>query len=107
MGRRPPAQPQGMVFHVLNRADARSTIFEIEADDVAFESVLEQAHARLPIEIFAYRVMPNHWHMVVRPAKTGDLANFLGRLSLRHTRRWHAHKHATGRRHLHQGRNKS
>ena len=43
MGRPKRAADGGLVYHVLNRANARMTIFEKEADYAAFEEVLEEA----------------------------------------------------------------
>ena len=45
--------PAGTCFHVLNRAVARLTFFEKEADYEAFERVLEEAFDREPLPIFA------------------------------------------------------
>jgi putative transposase len=36
----------GLVYHVLNRAAGRATIFEKDADYEAFERVLEQTYHR-------------------------------------------------------------
>src|SRR6185503_7630558 len=48
--------------------------------------------------------MPNHWHLVLRPAGDGDLSNFMRWLTVTHTQRWHAHHHTGGTGHLYQGR---
>ena len=69
MPRRPRVCPPGFCFHVLNRAVARLTLFEKPEDYEAFERVLEEACEREALPIFAYTVMPNHWHFVVRPEK--------------------------------------
>jgi putative transposase len=42
MGRPKRAADGGLVCHVLNRANARVTIFEDQEDDAAFERVLEE-----------------------------------------------------------------
>ena len=97
----------GIVYHVLNRANSRMTIFEKEGDYQAFEKVLAEAHERLAVRIVDYCVMPNHWHMVLWPRKDGDLSAFLGWLTMTHTQRWHAHRGTTGSGHLYQGRYKS
>jgi hypothetical protein len=47
--------------HVLNRANARMTIFEKEADYAAFEEVLEEAVERTQMRLLAYCVLPDHW----------------------------------------------
>jgi len=99
--------PGGLVYHALNRAVARLPLFRKEADYEAFERVVEEAHARFPLDILAYFVMPNHWHFVLRPAKNGQLTDFLRWLAHTHTMRWHAHHHTSGSGHLYQGRFKA
>ena len=107
MGRAKRADDGGMVFHVLNRANARSTIFEKPEDYAAFERVLSEALDRVDMRVLAYCLMPNHWHLVLWPRRDGDLSKFMGWLTLTHTQRWHAHHRTTGTGHLYQGRFKS
>ena len=107
MGRAKRADDGGMVFHVLNRANARATIFEKPEDYAAFERVLKEALARMDMRVLSYCLMPNHWHLVLWPRRDGDLSKFMGWLTLTHTQRWHAHHHTVGTGHLYQGRFKS
>jgi putative transposase len=95
------------VYHVLNRANARLKIFEIDADYEAFEKILAQAVERSETRLLAYCVMPNHWHLVVWPREDGELSRFIGWLTLTHSQRWHAHRQSTGSGHVYQGRFKS
>ena len=97
----------GFVYHVLNRANARMRIFESAADYAAFERVLADACDYVPMRVLAYCIMPNHWHLVLRPHHDGDLSRFTGWLTLNHTKRWHAHRGVLGSGHLYQGRFKS
>jgi REP-associated tyrosine transposase len=99
--------PKGWVYHALNRAVARLPLFQRQADYEAFERVLAEVHQRVPLEILAYCVMPNHWHFVLRPTKDGQLTEFLRRLAHTHTMRWHAQHHTSGTGHLYQGRFKA
>jgi len=96
-----------MVFHVLNRANARATVFQTPEDYAAFERVLREAVERTKMRVLAYCVMPNHWHLIVWPRKDGDLSKFMGWLTLTHTQRWHASHGTVGTGHLYQGRFKS
>ncbi|MCA9065595.1 MAG: transposase, partial [Planctomycetaceae bacterium] len=107
MPRRPRICPAGMCFHVLNRAVARLTLFEKPEDYEAFERVLEEAVARVPLPVLSYLVMPNHWHFVVRPQTDSELSEFFRWLTHTHTMRWHAHYHTEGTGHLYQGRFKT
>jgi putative transposase len=99
--------PGGMVFHVLNRANARGTLFDDAGDYRAFEQCLAEVQALVPVELFCYCLMPNHWHLVLRPRGNGDLGRFMQRLTVTHVRRWHEHRHSVGRGHLYQGTYKS
>jgi putative transposase len=107
MGRPKRAADGGLVYHVLNRANARITIFEKSEDYEAFERVLEEAVHRTDTRLLAYCLMPNHWHLVVWPLEDGELSRFTGWLTLTHTQRWHAHRQSTGSGHVYQGRFKS
>lgn len=107
MGRPKRAADGGLIYHVLNRGNARMTIFEKEGDYEAFERILEEAVERYGTDVLAWCLMPNHWHLVVKPHADGELSRFVGWLTLTHTQRWHAHYHNTGSGHLYQGRFKS
>lgn len=95
------------IYHILNRANARMTIFEKDNDYQAFETILEEAKNRYPIQIFSYQIMPNHWHFCLSPKNDGDMTKFVQWLTLTHTQRWHAYHHSVGTGHLYQGRYKS
>jgi putative transposase len=107
MPRRLRCASGGFVYHVLNRAVARARIFEKTGDYQAFEKVLRQADAFMPMRLLAYCVMPNHWHLVLWPRRDGDLSEYLRWLTVTHTQRWHAHHHTSGTGPLYQGRFKS
>ena len=107
MGRPQRAAAGGYVYHVLNRANARMTIFENEGDYGAFEKALGESVQRTATRLLAWCVMPNHWHLIVWPRNDGELSQFVGWLTLTHTQRWHAHRRSTGSGHVYQGRFKS
>lgn len=107
MSRPPRAAEGGLIYHALNRAVARATIFDDDGDYEAFLRVLVEAAARHAMRLLAYCVMPNHFHLVVWPRGDGDLSRFMGWLTMTHTQRWHAHRRSAGTGHLYQGRYKS
>ena len=96
MGRPKRADEGGLIHYVLNRANARMTIFAKDGDYEAFELVLEEAVDRTQTRLLAYCVMPNHWHLIIWPHQDGEVSRFAGRLALTHTQRWHAHPHTRG-----------
>ena len=67
----------GFVYHVLNRAVARARIFDKSMDYAAFERVLKQAYAFVPMRLLAYCILSNHWHLVLWPFHDGDLSEYL------------------------------
>ena len=92
MGRPKRAAQGGLISHVLNRANARMTIFEKEGDYEAFERALTEAVDRTGIRLLCYCLMPNHWHLVVWPTEDDQLSKFTGWLTLTYTQRWHAQR---------------
>jgi putative transposase len=109
MPRRARSIQGGLVYHVLNRSNGRLPLFRKEADYAAFERVIEESHAREPLRILAYSVMPTHWHWVVwpEPGAGQQVSEFFRWLTVTHTQRWHAHYHTSGTGHLYQGRFKA
>jgi putative transposase len=107
MPRTARAVEAGMVYHVLNRGNARMRLFHKPADYEAFERVLAESLERYPIDLFTYCVMPNHWHLVVRPRTAEALGRWMGWVGVTHVRRHHEHYERRGGGHLYQGRFKS
>jgi len=97
----------GVTYHVLNRANARMTLFESDADYALMRSVLVEAHSRIPMRTLGYCIMPNHWHLLLRPREDGELSEFMRWLTVTHTQRWHAAHGTAGTGHVYQGRYKS
>jgi len=79
--------PGGVCAHVVTRGNARATVFHAEADYAIFTTLLEHARSRVPIDLLAWCLMPNHVHLVVRPAADGDLARGMQRVRYQTTGR--------------------
>jgi putative transposase len=92
----------GYCYHVLNRGNARRTVFHKEGDFEAFVKLLGQAQERVDVRLLAYCLMPNHFHLVVWPRQDGDLSDYMMWLLTAHVRRYHQHYHSCG--HVWQGR---
>ena len=102
MPRTARASAANIVYHVINRGNNRSRIFHKPADYQAFLELLDLACERIPMRILAACLMPNHFHLVLRPHKDRDLSRFMQWLLTSHVRRHHRHHGLTG--HLYQGR---
>jgi len=107
MPKPPRHAPGGIIFHCINRGNARSRIFDDDGDYAAFERVLGESLTRVPVRLLAYCLMPNHWHLILWPSADGQLPAFMHWLTVTHVRRWHAHQHTEGAGHLYQGTYKS
>src|SRR5271157_5707 len=94
----------GMVYHVLNRGNGRLRLFHNEADYDAFERLLVEGLKRYPVDLLTYCLMPNHWHLVVRPRTDVALGRLMGWVGVTHVGRHHEHDHRSGAGHLYRGR---
>jgi putative transposase len=104
MPRRLRTATGGLVYHALNRAVGRATLFRKQGDYAAFEKILRQANEFCPMRLLAFCLMPNHWHLLLWPDRDGDLSEYLRWLTVTHTQRWHARQHTSGTGPVYQGR---
>ncbi len=107
MPRRKRADAGGVIYHALNRGNARQKIFHKGEDYEAFIRVLGEGLLKHDVKLFSFVLMPNHWHLVVRPEKDGELGRMLRWVTATHTLRYHAHYHTRGEGHVYQSRFKS
>ena len=107
MPRRARSCPGGYVYHVWNRAAGRLRLFKKEEDFLAFQRILVEAHARHPLALLDWCLMPNHWHFVVHPESAGQVTAFFRWLTHTHSMRWHASRGTVGIGPLYQGRFKT
>lgn len=56
----------GAVYHVTSRGDRQETIFNDDLDRAILLDVLSEALSRLQGDVFAYCLMGNHYHLVLR-----------------------------------------
>jgi putative transposase len=104
MPRRLRTATAGVTFHVMNRAAQKVPLFECADDYVAFERILFQAIYRSDVAVFAYCLMPNHWHLVASARVDGALSRFMHWLTTTHARRWRIVRNSAGHGAVYQGR---
>jgi len=107
MARVPRVDVGGEIYHCLNRSVGRQQIFTNASDYKLFEDILEEVNDITSVDVLAYTIMPNHFHLVLRPAEDGDLSNFMKRLTVTHTQRYRVKTRTIGTGPVYQGRYKS
>jgi putative transposase len=95
----------GMWYHALNRGNRREAVFHKPGDYDAFVEAMIDARARLAVDLPGYCLMPNDFHLVLRPHHYGDLGRWMQWLLMTHARRYHRQFGTTG--HVWQGRVKA
>ena len=64
--------------------------------DNAFLDLLATAKAKHPVNVFAFCLIPNHFHLVVQPATVAALSGFMQWWMTSHARRYHRHYRSHG-----------
>ena len=95
---------EGAFYHVMSRGNERRPIFPDDEDRSSFLSALGEMAARFEVEIFAYVLMDNHYHLLLRTPRS-NLSRSMQWLGTTYTRRYNVKHHRSG--HLFQGRFKN
>ena len=88
MPRKPRKCPPGQIIHVCNRAAQQSKMFFNEFDYRQVIKALGEALAKHPVDLFAFCLMPNHWHMLLRSKKPMAISKMLHWFSTTQAIRW-------------------
>src|SRR5690348_16067233 len=94
-----------LCYHVLNRANKKARVFHSSGDYEQFLAAIHLAQQRVHIPILAACLMPNHFHLVVRPLHGEDLGPWMQWAFTTQVRWYHAKYQTSG--HLWQGRYKA
>jgi putative transposase len=94
-------------YHVLNRGNGKMTLFHKPGDYEAFVRILSEGVNRYRVEILAWCLMSNHWHLLLRPREDEVLSDLMRWIGVTHVRRHHEHHRTRGGGHVYQGRFKS
>ena len=94
----------GAVYHVMARGNERRAIYRDDRDRQRFLETVVEAVAQFGLQLHAYCLMPNHYHLLVgTPA--ANLSRAMGWLQTTDTARFNARHRRPG--HLFQGRFKA
>ncbi len=105
MPRIPRGDQSGEVQHIINRGNARMAVFHDDEDYQKFIDLLQKGRERNAIELMAFCLMPNHYHLALRSKKPGSMSRFMQWLHTSYVRYHHQKYQSSG--HLWQGRYKN
>ncbi len=94
----------GALYHVLSRGNGGQDIFFTDDDRYLFLALLEELSERFNVEVFAYVLMDNHYHLLLKTVD-GNLSKAMQWFGTTYTRKFNLSNHIGG--HLFQGRFKS
>lgn len=97
-------QYEGALYHVFSRGNNQQDIYLTDDDRYLFLDTLGQMSVRFNIDIFAYVLMNNHYHLLLRTSKA-NLSRAIQWFGTTYTRRFNIEHLQSG--HLFQGRYKS
>lgn len=87
-----PRQPRRLqhadIFHVVNRATLRMQLFQTASDYQLFVDLLGRAVDKYDLHLWAYCVMPTHWHLLVAAVNASELSRSMQWLTSVHAMRW-------------------
>jgi len=95
----------GGIYHLINRGNGQQQVFHKDGDYQAFAMLFADMSKRHAVEVLAWCLMSNHYHLVVRPKIAAQLSSGMQWFQTTHVRRYHRHYGSSG--HLWQGRFKS
>ena len=92
---------EGALYHVLSRGNERRDIFLDDDDRMLFLTGLAEAGERFAVDVLAYVLMGNHYHLLLR-TRRANLSKAMQWLGLSYTTRFNFKQSRSG--HLFQGR---
>jgi putative transposase len=95
---------EGALYHLLSRGNERRDIFEDQKDRSIFLATIGEFSERFEIDVFAYVMMDNHYHLLVQ-TRHANLKKAMHWFGTTYTQRFNRRHFRSG--HLFQGRYKS
>ena len=94
----------GALYHVISRGNGRQDIFNTDKDRHLFLALLEELSKRFNVEVYAYVLMDNHYHLLLKTVDA-NLSRAMQWFGTSFTRKFNLNNRQSG--HLFQGRFKS
>ena len=94
----------GQVYHLCNRATEKVKLFSNEGEYRVWMKTFREAMQHYPLDVYAYCVMPNHWHLLASCRDGKLISRALKWLGATHAIRWRKMSESTGRGAVYQSR---
>ena len=101
MARRPRVHFPGAVYHVISRGNQRQNLYKDDEGHRRFQVLLGEVVKHHSITVYAYVLMPNHFHLLLEVSRS-PLSKAMQSLLYRYTRHYNQRYRKIG--HLFQGR---
>jgi len=98
-------QSPHILFHIINRGNARQNVFIDDADFLLYLELLGRYKRKYDINIYHYVLMSNHVHLLIETTKAETISKFMQGLTISYTKRFNHKYHSIG--HVWQARFKS
>ena len=95
---------EGAYYHILSRGNERRNIFHDNDDRISFLEILGKMSERFEVEVYAYVLMNNHYHLLLKTNKP-NISKSMQWFGNTYTRRYNIKHRRSG--HLFQGRFKN
>ena len=107
MARKRRSCSAGPIVHLCNRAAGQLTLFQSPFEYKQILTVFHEALEKFPVSVFAFCIMPNHWHLLCRTREPGILSRFMHWFGTTHAMRWRISHENVGRGAVYQNRFRS
>jgi putative transposase len=85
MPRMPRVVVPGLPHHITQRGNRRQKTFFCKSDYGLYKRLMKEWCSKLEVEIWAYCLMPNHVHLIMKPNESTFLARAVGEAHRRYT----------------------
>ena len=86
----------GYLHHVTQRGNYKQLVFEEDTDRVNYLHLMQKYSVKHQLDIFAYCLMPNHVHFIVRPRQESSMAETFCRVHQIYSTYFHGKKGLKG-----------
>ena len=76
----------GIPYHIIHRGNNRQRIFFSDGDYRYFLCLIEEAKKKYGCRLYAYVLMPNHFHLLLKEKVPNGISMFMQKLLTSHSK---------------------